>query len=540
MDLKIPVWTDKQVLAEAERLQSVFPRVKLDLKNMDMEEIRRRTLLRRSEEKKKLRVQKGDQELIQRLKKYAKTTYATAKKDPERWAKYVEASRKSRASRIFGLVPVEFSGKGFLFRDLIANATMFQEGKLKNSHIKFKNPKQVQPTSIPQTQAIELIDINVLDKKGKPKVISYDNVEKHIDAHYANKKFGMSSKEVLNEYEKKRFIQQNPELRHQLNKKMYAAYESTDVNSRRFFSPFHIHHTAGRANNVFNVQLTTGSDNVREGSLRRAFNSDFKLAQTLSDKKAALKRYVDAVPENVEVRLKKVPYGQRAPLIEQLEKMAGKDIKLTPEVKAQATKLHSFPANLSEMAKMADPRKLPGDVAHLGRAAATKFPKTTAVLKSIFETRSTPGAVFWAAEAPLLLLQGTYDRYANERDFKKALKRMDLPDQVINQLGEVYGQELADIGQVGLESWAVDQPDTFETRKILTEQMAEKKPHFETRQAGPEMLKSFGQMTEGEREMEAQEEAARYEKFYPKAQRERFDRDQPMFAEGGIASLKKK
>ena len=64
-----------------------------------------------------------------------------------------------------------------------AQIDMAQEGKLQNSHIKFKNPKQVQPTSIPQTQAIELLDINVLDKKGKPKVITYDNVEKHIDKY---------------------------------------------------------------------------------------------------------------------------------------------------------------------------------------------------------------------------------------------------------------------------------------------------------------------------------------------------------------------
>ena len=53
-----------------------------------------------------------------------------------------------------------------------------------------------------------------------------------------------------------------------------------------------------------------------------------------------------------------------------------------------------------------------------------------------------------------------------------------MPDEAIEQLGEVYGQELADIGQVGLESWAVDQPDTFETRKQITEEMAKGKPHF--------------------------------------------------------------
>ena len=140
------------------------------------------------------------------------------------------------------------------------------------------------------------------------------------------------------------------------------------------------------------------------------------------------------------------------------------------------------------------------------KGAATKFPKTTAVLKSIFETRSTPGAVFWAAEAPLLMLQGTYNRYANERDFKAGLKRMGVPDEAIEQLGEVYGQELADIGQVGLESWAVDQPDTFEARKMMTERMAEKKPHFEPRQAGPLMLKDFGAIKTGEREIQDYEE----------------------------------
>jgi len=221
-----------------------------------------------------------------------------------------------------------------------------------------------------------------------------------------------------------------------------------------------------------------------------------------------------------------------------------KNPKIASDISRRAAlgeaRLYSFPANLPEMAKMADPRKLPGDIAHLGKAAATKFPKTTAVLKSIFETKTTFGAAFWALEAPLLMLQGTYDRYANERDFKKALKRMELPDQVINQLGEVYGQELADIGQVGLESWAVDQPDTFETRKILTEEMAEKIPHFETRQAGPEMLKSFGQITKGEREIQDYEEQLKQQEI-EKRTREAYEKYQGRRGrrEGGIMGLKK-
>ena len=140
------------------------------------------------------------------------------------------------------------------------------------------------------------------------------------------------------------------------------------------------------------------------------------------------------------------------------------------------------------------------------KGAAAKFPKTTAVLKSIFETKTPLGAAFWALEAPLIMLQGTYNRYANERDFKAGLKRAGMPDEAIEQLGEVYGQELADIGQVGLESWAVDQPDTFETRKQITEEMAKGKPHFETRQAGPLMMKDFGAIKTGERKIQDYEE----------------------------------
>jgi len=132
--------------------------------------------------------------------------------------------------------------------------------------------------------------------------------------------------------------------------------------------------------------------------------------------------------------------------------------------------------------------------------------KTLSALKWVFETKSPAGGAFWAAEAPILMLQGAYGRYANERDFKAGLKRAGLPDEAIEKLGEVYGQELADMGQVGLESWAVDQPDTFETRKKITEEMAEKKPHFETRQAGPLMMKDFGAIKTGERKIQDYEE----------------------------------
>ena len=163
--------------------------------------------------------------------------------------------------------------------------------------------------------------------------------------------------------------------------------------------------------------------------------------------------------------------------------------------------------------------------------------KTLSALKWILETKTPAGGAFWAAEAPILMLQGAYGRYANERDFKAGLTRMGMPDEFTEQLGEVYGQELADLGQVGLESWAVDQPDTFETRKMITEQMAEKKPHFETRQAGPLMMKDFGAIKTDEREIQGYEEQLKQYEI-EKRTREAYEREIGR-REGGIMGLKK-
>ena len=90
-------------------------------------------------------------------------------------------------------------------------------------------------------------------------------------------------------YEKKLFIQQNPDVRDQLNKKLYKRYDPTKVSSRAVLSPFHIHHTAGRGKNAFNIQLGSGAENMAENALRRRFDTDFKVAKTLTDKKNAMK-----------------------------------------------------------------------------------------------------------------------------------------------------------------------------------------------------------------------------------------------------------
>jgi len=124
--------------------------------------------------------------------------------------------------------------------------------------------------------------------------------------------------------------------------------------------------------------------------------------------------------------------------------------------------------------------------------------------------------------------EGLYAQYANKRDLDKALDKMDIPQYKKNLLLEGYRQEARDIGGVGLEDYAIDKPNIS---------VALEKIGYGDKD---ELRRDATGAIADVRQMEAEEEAARYEKFYPRAQRERFDRDEPMFAEGGIASLKRK
>ena len=123
--------------------------------------------------------------------------------------------------------------------------------------------------------------------------------------------------------------------------------------------------------------------------------------------------------------------------------------------------------------------------------------------------------------------EGLYAQYANKRDLDKALEKTNFPEHQKSLLREGYRQEAVDRGDVGLEDWAIDQPNIS---------VALEKIGYGDKD---ELMRDATGAIADVRQMEAEEEAARYEKFYPRAQRERFDRDEPMFAEGGIASLKK-
>ena len=294
---RAPKFSDEFILEEADRM-------KLNVDRSDPKKLRQAVIQAKSREAGLTEQQK--QELYEeRIKKNAPK--------PQRQFPY-NIGKKPEPKDLF-------------WKDLLENAQRHQgflinrEGpKLVESHIKFKNPDQVRPTDIKSVFDIELIDTNVVDKKGNPKVLTYDNFLKHVDDN--QKLYGIDSETALQEYKKKRFIQENPDLRDQYNLKVNKAYDPLNATSRAVFSPMHIHHTAGRGRNAFNVQFAVATENMQENALRTILNRKFKAAKNFGEQRAAVREYLSKVSPNLEVRLKNTPYGQRETLIDMTKRIA--------------------------------------------------------------------------------------------------------------------------------------------------------------------------------------------------------------------------
>jgi len=284
-------FSDEDILKEADRMY-----LKYDVEKEGIDKIRNRVYTARDQEKNLTLEEK------EKLYKQRQTPAKTPKQHP------YNVGKKPSPEKLF-------------WRDLLTNAQRHQsflKGRaqgLPESHIKFLNPDQIKPTDIKSTFDIKLIDTNVIDPKtGKPKVLTYDNFLQHIDEN--QKLYRTDSKTALGEYKKKRFIQENTDLYKQFGKTFGQLH------------PFHIHHTAGRGANAFNVQFAVGSENMQENALRRTFDREWKAAKNFGEQRAAVKKYLDKVPKNLEVRLKNTPYGVRETFVDMTGRIAP-DLKET-------------------------------------------------------------------------------------------------------------------------------------------------------------------------------------------------------------------
>ena len=295
----------------------------INVRGFTDEEIRRKVQNKKS----LLAVQKKFSEDTQyRESKRARTKLAQEKfkTNTEKYRKYLESVQESRiASGRFVKIPKEFSPQGIFWADIVKTADENRKGRLQNSHIKYAAPNIKTPKTIDAVKKIKLVDINVIDPKtNKPKIITYDNFLKHLEDN--KNLYRIDSKTALREYEKKNFFDSNTPLKKKFIKKFYdidisdkALYESGGLKKgiapyKR--APFHMHHTAGRGENVFNVQYALGTDNIEEGRLRKVFDSDFKYGKNLSEKKEAVKKFINTKDPFIESRRGGGPYGTRETL----------------------------------------------------------------------------------------------------------------------------------------------------------------------------------------------------------------------------------
>ena len=457
------IMDDKFILNEAKRM-----RLNIDTSKMTPDEIRKAVLKGRALESGRTDAEK------ERLYKFRERQAAMAGK-----------------KRQFPInIGKNATPKDLFWRDLVENGFRHQahlQGRpgatLPESHIKFLDPNQKRPTDLKSNFKIKLVDTNVLDKSGKPKVITYENFPKHLDKN--KKLYGIDYDTAIKEYTKKRFIQKNPDLRDEFNKKLNKAYDPKSVSSRAVFSPMHIHHTAGRGRNAFNVQFAIASENMAENNLRRTFNRSFERATTLSEKKAAMKKYLDSVPDTLEVRLKNTPYGTRETLVDMTKRVApdlsqqvidrgglklGVNLPLERVVEGTGKFLKSIPQDFTQG------RKLLGASKVLGVGA---LPLEAYRMKQMYDEGYTPGEILLSPLALDTAARGFRRRLRMTPVERQALTRQMIESDESGLSSDFYTPDLEGIEKIDPDkAMEVQIARERAEREALAEER--EKPFFDT------------------------------------------------------------
>ena len=308
-------WTKQQIIDQAKKFN-------INPKKYSLEDLRQLVNNKRGQAARKEQYA-TDPEYREKRQQQKREVMERVKADPQRYELYKLKAKERRGPALYqDLVPTEKTAKGMFWRDLIINGLKEQRYGKNEYHIQFANPKQKSPKNLQDTLSVKLIDTNFPKKP-----ITFGNFLKHLDKN--QEFYGIDSKTALKEYDKKRFLQTKPQLRDELNQVIYgSSYDPTNVSNRRFFSPMHVHHVAGRKGNAFNVQFSVAPENKLEGAERRKLDNIFSRSTDEATKAKAVKNYVDNVAETLETRLPK----------EMAEYLGGQEIRGRRESFTEMTK----------------------------------------------------------------------------------------------------------------------------------------------------------------------------------------------------------
>ena len=189
----------------------------------------------------------------------------------------------------------------------------------KDGYFKFKNfvPQKGKKYNKTETEAITLVDRKGNEFKFKSLI---DDI---------NKFSGYKADDVLLPYKQVEFLTTQG-LTKELSK-----LAGIQPGSRQ--AVFNVQHIDGIARNPFNVMLTFADQNRIEGGSRRTFNAEFKNADTLAKKKAAVKKFYSRLGPDIATKLGKKEVGTR-PTLETLLNKSG--VKLTNEQREAVRRLN--------------------------------------------------------------------------------------------------------------------------------------------------------------------------------------------------------
>jgi uncharacterized protein YnzC (UPF0291/DUF896 family) len=188
------------------------------------------------------------------------------------------------------------NAKSLLWNDLIRAA------EAKDGYLSFKN---FTPEPGKYYNKAETENITLVDRKGNE--FKFNSLKKDIDKHS-----GYKAEDVFKPYDQREFLNKQG-LTQELNR-----FYGIKPGSRQ--SVFNIQHVQGIAKNPFNVQLTFADQNIAEAGAKRTFDAEFKVADSLSKKKAAVKKFYKNLGADIPTQLGRKEVGARRTLTELLKK----------------------------------------------------------------------------------------------------------------------------------------------------------------------------------------------------------------------------
>ena len=369
--------------------------------------------------KNKVRDKRGD--LVKQKKRLTDPDFAAKERaiqkawqeaNPEK-VKEVRFQSRVRAYEKTGMIQPVKNAKEELWRSLFEDGKRYTEGrrlKIQGDYGRY----------VPRE---EFLNAKILDTK-TGKTITFKNLENYINL----KNTGKTYDQVIKPYNQKWFINDTPGLRTEINSKLIPNWTKAD--KRNFFE---IQHNAGRYNDPFDVSLSNRSVNLKESQVRTKFEKMWNASDNLSDKKKAFKFYNDNLPKEILSKPSIVErpryFGTEVPFEKQLQFLKGKGVNIPSK--------GMLGESFSKFAK-----KMPTTAGAIGGTGKFLF-----------------GPVEMGLLPLALVAEGLYQNYKDKKDLKRALDQIDMPQEQKDAILEGFRQEARDIGGVGLETYAINQPN---------------------------------------------------------------------------------